>query len=99
MYADAVVITTSLRSVRGSGHTSILVQDNLGKWHYFFWGDFFAYLKEVPAEAIENLETFNSWLSDAVKSMPTSHSRYAFGTRIKGDFSKSYLYYKDLVGN
>lgn len=98
--ADAIVITT--QRPHNFGHTSIISQDENGKWFYFFWGIKSAYKKEVPAEDIKNINTFNNWLYDVRRNkgeMKNSCGFYAHGIYIKGDFTQTTKYYSDKIKN
>lgn len=95
--ADAILIT--MKGDRGTGHTSIISQDENGKWHYFFWGDKKAFDDTVPPNAMENINKFNEWLFSKRKEHPGIPSYYTRATYIYGDFIKSTQYYQSQVTN
>lgn len=98
--ADAILIT--MKGDKGTGHTSIISQDNEGKWHYFFWGDKIAFDDIVPEYAMKNINTFNDWLWKVRKNNPKRQkipSYYTRATYILGDFSQTTIYYQNQVKN
>lgn len=100
-YADAVVINFK-RSSSCPGHMSVISQDENGKWFYFYWGNKASYEKEVPANYMKNIDTFNEWLYKVRKienQMPFSDGYFIFGTYIKGDFTKTTEYYRNEIKN
>lgn len=97
-YADAVVI--NFKKPSRPGHMSVISQDKNGKWFYFYWGNNAAYEKEVPANCMKNIDTFNAWLYKVrkiEKQMPFSNGYFIHGTYIKGDFTKTTEFYKEKI--
>ncbi|MBQ4629819.1 MAG: RHS repeat-associated core domain-containing protein, partial [Clostridia bacterium] len=101
---DAVVITSD--NAAGSsgiyaGHTSVIVQDKNGDWYYYYWGDEAAYLEKVSDNVMRSFASFNNWLSKEIDigDLKNSTNNYTAATYIKGDFSKSYDYFYNLVKN
>lgn len=97
--ANADVIVITVKRPNHIGHTSIISQDKNGKWFYFYWGNEVAYAAEVPNEYMKNIDTLNEWFFINRKSFEKSSRFYAYGTYIKGDFTKSTEYYNDVVKN
>ena len=97
--ANADVIVITVKRPNHIGHTSIISQDKNGKWFYFYWGNEVAYAAEVPDEYMKNIDTLNKWFFINRKSFEKSSRFYAYGTYIKGDFTKSTEYYNDVVKN
>ncbi|MGG0821642.1 RHS repeat-associated core domain-containing protein [Paenibacillus turicensis] len=102
---DAIMITNPDLAF-GLGHTSILIENSDGKWHYFYWGDENVQLKQVSNEYLTDLNKFNSWgsntkLNDSsgkkVDLAGFSQSGYTSSTYIQGDFSSSYSEAKKLA--
>lgn len=93
---DAVIITDTnavdLPVIGKQGHTSAVVQDDNGTWWYFYWGNNNVQLIEAPDWAMNSLQNFNKWLSPK-----TYNGNYNESTYIKGDFTDSYEYYKELA--
>ncbi|OQB13716.1 MAG: tRNA(Glu)-specific nuclease WapA precursor [Firmicutes bacterium ADurb.Bin193] len=95
---DAIWITTSEESVKGQGHSSILVQDTReGKWYYFYWGDKATYFVEVPWQdgAMSSLDAFNEWLTGM--NLRDNSTGYTTATFIEGDFNASVDFFKTTV--
>lgn len=95
--ADTILIT--MKGDRGTGHASIISQDENGEWHYFFWGDKKAFDDVVPEYAMKDINSFNVWLLSKKLERPNIPSYYTRATYIYGDFTKSTQYYQEQVKN
>ncbi|MDD4048998.1 MAG: hypothetical protein PHI90_09320 [Clostridia bacterium] len=94
---DARIITDK-NAVGGLGHTSVIVQDKNGDWFYYYWGNENAVLEKVTdLSALENLNNLNTWLKSDKGARYYYGGEYTDATYIKGDFSESYQYFKELV--
>jgi hypothetical protein len=92
----------------GFGHTSIIIENNDGKWYYFYWGDDGVQLEYVNSKYLGNLSEFNNWgtnkkLKDSqgknTELSGFSGSGYTSSTYIQGDFSASYREAKMLANS
>ncbi len=98
--ADAILIT--MKGDKGTGHTSIISQDEIGKWHYFLGGDKIAFDDEVPEKAMKNIDAFNTWLLNIRREKPERRkipSYYTRATYILGNFSQTTEDYQTQVEN
>ncbi len=98
----ATTILITMKGDKGTGHTSIISQDENGIWHYFFWGDKVAFDDIVPEDAMKNIDAFNAWLLEIRKSNSKRQnipSYYTRATYILGDFTQTTKYYQNQVRN
>ena len=103
---DAIVLTTSTRSVYMNGHTSVLAQGSDETWYYFYWGNKNAVLLEVPSSKISSLDILNGWLvengagkkgEETDKALHDSSDGYTTATYVEGDFSASIEYFLEQI--
>ncbi|MGG0825236.1 type IV secretion protein Rhs, partial [Paenibacillus turicensis] len=104
---DAIMITNPDLAF-GFGHTSIVIENNDGKWYYFYWGDKNVQLTQVNTSYLTDLDKFNKWGNDttlktskggSVGLAGFSESGYTNSTYVKGDFSASYNEAKKLANS
>ncbi|MUT68785.1 hypothetical protein GOM71_23225 [Paenibacillus sp. NEAU-GSW1] len=85
---DAVIITAAFGAF-GGGHTSLLLQDEVGDWYYTFYGDTKVVSVKVDSKVMESLDNLNEWLQQDESSTQYYDKNYTSSTYIKGDFTDS----------
>ena len=82
------------------GHTSAVVQNANGEWHYFYWGKDHAVLVKVDPDSLNSLGDFNKWLGeDLAPRGYVGTTNYTHATYIEGDTTAAFNYFSNLVGS
>jgi RHS repeat-associated protein len=81
------------------GHTSLLLQDKMGNWWYFYWGD-----KSVQLICVSKYKKIGKkWTLSSVNNYLKKYNyykgKYDVYLNIKGDFTKSLTYLNNMILN
>lgn len=85
---DAIYITDE-DAVGGLGHSSVVMQDEVGNWWYCYWGNKEAVYEYIPPEFMNSLGDLNYYLNNLSEEADAHYSgEYDSFVYIQGDFSE-----------
>ena len=98
---DAIFITdqnaVGIGAPLSLGHTSVILQDLIGQWWYFYWGQNTAAYAYIPDEYTYNMRDLNMYLNSSKMGNARYRGVYTQYAYVEGDFVDGLTWLAGLI--